>query len=260
MLQSDKMIEEALDMCWYTCHYQPKVEPSLNHIVGVEVLFRLDIPEIGIIPPNKFIQRAFELGHEERIFFIVLEQALRDIKYLPDHLSLAINITEAVISNPDNASRIFELLKNYRFSPSRLVLELSEHDGISQDLSSYVDIYQSSNIKISIDDFGIGYSNINKIINLNIDELKFDKSLINNSRKTVALLLKSILNFCQEVGIKTVAEGVEDAKTRALVERLGFDSYQGFYYSRPVSIQELGATIATFLTHQESDEYELGTY
>ncbi|MCG9752649.1 EAL domain-containing protein, partial [Vibrio brasiliensis] len=87
-------------------------------------------------------------------------------------------------------------------------------------------------------------SNINKIINLNIDELKFDKSLINNSRQTVALLLKSILDFCQQVGIKTVAEGVEDAETRALVERLGFDTYQGFYYSRPVSIWELAAAIA----------------
>ncbi|MCG9753605.1 EAL domain-containing protein, partial [Vibrio brasiliensis] len=165
MLQSDKMIEASLDNGWYICHYQPKVEPSLNHVSGVEVLFRLDIPNIGLIPPNNFIERAFELGYEERIFFIVLEQALCDLKTFPDHLSLAINITDAVISKPDNASRIFELLEHYHFAPSRLILELSEHDEISQDLSLQLAIYQSSGVKIAIDDFGIGHSNINKIIN-----------------------------------------------------------------------------------------------
>lgn len=241
MFLSDETIKNAIDNGWYTCHYQPKVEPSFEKVTGVEALFRLEIPGEGIIAPALFIERAIQIGYEEQIFFIVLERSLQEMQVLRCSLNLAINITHNVIVNDDNLSRIKSLLEQYSFPAKRLILELSESDELSPKLSQHIDQYKALGVQISIDDFGSGYSNINKVMSLPIDELKFDKSLIDSTNKRASLLIKSIVKYCKEMGIKTVAEGVEDAETRIFVRNLGFDSYQGFYYSKPVSVQELQA-------------------
>ncbi|WP_133153064.1 EAL domain-containing protein, partial [Vibrio splendidus] len=91
MTLSDNTIQEAFKNDWHTCFYQPKVQPSVEKVTGVEALFRLDIPEEGIFAPGVFIDRAFALGYEEEIFFTVLEQSLTEIKSLSVHLNLAVN-------------------------------------------------------------------------------------------------------------------------------------------------------------------------
>ncbi|MGF1753590.1 EAL domain-containing protein [Vibrio makurazakiensis] len=239
MYLSDHLIDQAFTNRWYTCYYQPKVVPHLEKMTGVEALFRISIPQQGVFSPAHFLERAFELGYEEKIFFIVLEQALYEIKALSPALNLAVNISKKVIENSCNLERIKELLWETSFPAHQLILELSENDEINDQLASKIQEFKMLGIKFSIDDFGVGYSNIEKVMNLNVDEVKFDKSLINNCGEKFTFLLKNLVIFCKEVGIRTVAEGVEDAETCHYVHQLGFDSYQGFYFSKPVRPDDL---------------------
>lgn len=236
---SDHIIQEAFENDWHTCFYQPKVEPSLEKVTGVEALFRLDIPEEGIFAPGVFIDRAFALGYEEEIFFTVLEQSLTEIKSLSVHLNLAVNVSNKVLANPDNVEKVRELLWNASFKAEQLTFELSENDQLDEQLCEQIKRFKSLGVRISIDDFGIGYSDINKVMGLNVDEVKFDKSIVNSIEPASSDLVKRTLAYCKESGIETVAEGVEDTDTRQLIHQLGFDSYQGFLYSKPLPLTDL---------------------
>jgi len=239
MTLSDHIIQEAFENGWYTCFYQPKVQPSVEKVTGVEALFRLDIPEEGVFSPDVFIDRAFALGYEEEIFFSVLEQSLTEVKSLSVHLNLAVNISKKVLANSDNVQKVRELLWNASFKAEQLTFELSENDQLDEQLCEQIKRFKSLGVRISIDDFGIGYSDINKVINLNVDEVKFDKSIVNSHEPASSDLVKRTLAYCKESGIETVAEGVEDTDTRRLIHQLGFDRYQGFLYSKPLPLTDL---------------------
>ncbi|MEZ9952715.1 EAL domain-containing protein [Vibrio splendidus] len=239
MTLSDNTIQEAFKNDWHTCFYQPKVQPSVEKVTGVEALFRLDIPEEGIFSPGVFIDRAFALGYEEEIFFSVLEQSLTEIKSLSVHLNLAVNVSNKVLANPDNVEKVRELLWNASFKAEQLTFELSENDQLDEQLCEQIKRFKSLGVRISIDDFGIGYSDINKVMGLNVDEVKFDKSIVNSIEPASSDLVKRTLAYCKESGIETVAEGVEDTDTRQLIHQLGFDSYQGFLYSKPLPLTDL---------------------
>lgn len=236
---SDHLINEAFANHWHTCFYQPKVAPSNEKMTGVEALFRIHIPEHGVFAPALFLDRAFELGYEEQIFFVVLEQALYEIKALSPSLNLSVNISKNVLANPYNAQRVKALLWESSFPAHQLIFELSENDEIDDMLHLHIQQFKQLGVQFSIDDFGVGHSNIEKVMSLNVDEVKFDKSLINNCGEKFTLLIKNLVIFCKEVGIRTVAEGVEDAETCSYVDSLGFDSYQGFHFSKPVRPSEL---------------------
>lgn len=239
MTLSDNTIQEAFKNDWHTCFYQPKVQPSVEKVTGVEALFRLDIPEEGIFAPGVFIDRAFALGYEEEIFFTVLEQSLTEIKSLSVHLNLAVNVSNKVLANPDNVEKVRELLWNASFKAQQLTFELSENDQLDEQLCEQIKRFKSLGVRISIDDFGIGYSDMNRVISLNVDEVKFDKSIVNSIEPASSDLVKRTLAYCKESGIETVAEGVEDTDTRQLIHQLGFDSYQGFLYSKPLPLTDL---------------------
>ncbi|MEZ8448528.1 EAL domain-containing protein [Vibrio splendidus] len=239
MTLSDNTIQEAFKNDWHTCFYQPKVQPSVEKVTGVEALFRLDIPEEGIFAPGVFIDRAFALGYEEEIFFTVLEQSLTEIKSLSVHLNLAVNVSNKVLANPDNVEKVRELLWNASFKAEQLTFELSENDQLDEQLCEQIKRFKSLGVRISIDDFGIGYSDINKVMGLNVDEVKFDKSIVNSIEPASSDLVKRTLAYCKESGSETVAEGVEDTDTRQLIHQLGFDSYQGFLYSKPLPLTDL---------------------
>ncbi|MFI3273427.1 EAL domain-containing protein [Vibrio sp.] len=236
---SDHIIQEAFENDWYTCFYQPKVEPSIEKVTGVEALFRLDIPEEGIFSPGVFIDRAFALGYEEEIFFSVLEQSLTEVKSLSVHLNLAVNISKKVLANPDNVEKVRELLWNASFKAEQLTFELSENDQMDEQLCEKIQRFKSLGVKISIDDFGIGHSDMNKVKSLNVDEVKFDKSIVNSAEPARSELVKQTLAYCKKSGIQTVAEGVEDSDTHQRVHQLGFDRYQGFLYSKPLPLTDL---------------------
>ncbi|XGB69426.1 EAL domain-containing protein [Vibrio pomeroyi] len=209
MTLSDHIIQEAFENDWYTCFYQPKVEPSIEKVTGVEALFRLDIPEEGIFSPGVFIDRAFALGYEEEIFFSVLEQSLTEMKSLSVHLNLAVNISKKVLANPDNVEKVRELLWNASFKAEQLTFELSENDQLDEKLCEQIQRFKSLGIKISIDDFGIGHSDMNKVKSLNVDEVKFDKSIVNSAEPARSELVKQTLAYCKESGIETVAEALK---------------------------------------------------
>lgn len=242
---SDQLIKEAFANEWHTCFYQPKVKTDSSDgsdntdVIGVEALFRLDIPEHGIFAPGTFIDRAFALGYEETIFFNVLEQALTEIRTVSPSLNLAVNISKQVLANPDNVARVREMLWNSSFPAKQLTFELSENDELCSSLASQMESYKALGVKFSVDDFGVGYSDIDKIQKLSIDEVKFDRSLINKPVSEASQLIETVIEYCRNRGISTVAEGVEDHTTRNRVQQLGFDSYQGFLYSKPVALPDL---------------------
>ena len=127
------------------------------------------------------------------------------MKGIGANIGLAINISHQVLVNPENIERVRELLWEFSFPASRLTFELSESEELDESVAPQIDAFQQMGIKISIDDFGSGYSNFNKVLSLNIDEIKFDRSIINNNEMRSAALIKNILQFCRDFGITSVA-------------------------------------------------------
>lgn len=231
-----QQIATALTQHQYTCHYQPQVRSCDESICGVEALLRLSIPGLGLVMPANFLPQAFEMGYDDRIFFTVLEQSLRAIKLIGKDLTLSVNVSHSVLKDPQNVDLVANLLLKHTFPAGRLMLELSENDPFTLDLHSHLNAYRKLGIKISVDDFGVQHSCLNKVINVRPDEVKFDKSLVNSDNLQS---LNSIVTYFKSIGIETVAEGVENKEKAEYLKQIGFDQLQGFYYSKPVNEQNL---------------------
>jgi len=239
-------------------HYQPKLRlgPSLDatgaigleegRIDGVEALVRWVHPERGLILPDDFIPLAERTGLIIPLTTWVLEAALRQARTwrrAGQTLSLAVNLSMANLRDPDLPDTITRLLTQYAFPATMLRLELTESmimadpSGSAAALARLVDLGAHS----AIDDFGTGYSSLAYLKRLPVDEIKIDRSFVEHASAvaTDAAIIQAIVTLGHGLGMRIVAEGVEDQATLDLVERLGCDAVQGHHVSPPLAATDV---------------------
>lgn len=225
----------------FSMSYQPKVNSYKNQVVGVEALARWNCGELGSVGPAKFIPVIEKMNMAEVFGEIVIKKAFRDysnlcIKY-ENQLKLAINISPPHFVAEGFDKFVKTCLEEYRISPDRVILEITEEVMI-EDLKLIQDVIKklkNIGVKISLDDFGSGYSSLNYLSVLDIDELKIDKSFVdqiaNNER--IEIMLESIIALASSYQLNVVAEGVETKKQFLKLMILGCTEIQGFYFSKP---------------------------
>ncbi|TFD32685.1 putative bifunctional diguanylate cyclase/phosphodiesterase [Cryobacterium cryoconiti] len=222
-------------------HYQPKVELGTGHVHGVEALVRWQHPTRGLLPPDAFLPTAEGAGLMRELTRIVLGKALdQAVAWRAEGrpLAVAVNMSASSLIEADLPERISAMVQVRGLAPSDLMLEITE-DFLMEDRARAREILwrlRESGIRIAVDDFGTGYSSLAYLRDLPIDELKLDKSFVfpmaDDTR--AAALVASIVELAHSLGVRMVAEGVEDAIAYAELVADGCDEAQGFYISRPL--------------------------
>ncbi len=250
------LLSEAIKNNELEIYYQPKLS-SCGQCVGLEALTRWNKSPIGGISPAVFIPIAEEYGMIDDLTDFVIRSVCQQLsKWNANKLStvpVAINISLINFNRKDFMSKLIEHLTKYNVSPKQIELELTETAlEENQEYSlNLMKTLQAWGFAISIDDFGVGYSNISRIAEFPIDKLKLDRSLINkvSTCPRQRKLATVILFMCKELDISCVAEGIETKEQKDIMLNLGCQEFQGFYFSMPLSTLDYEQHIKQFGTN-----------
>ncbi len=246
-------LREATRQLAFELYFQPKVLIADNSILGAEALIRWHHPQRGIVSPVEFIPLAENYGLIEPIGDWVIQQACKACASWHEQgygsIRVAVNLSFIQFRSFNLASTIRESLQSAGLAAEFLELELTEsvlHEDSFRVPEQIHEINQLGSL-FSIDDFGTGYSNLGKLGELDISELKIDRSFIQelSDSKRAKSLAKGIIKLADSLKLAVVAEGIEDAKTRDKLKKLGCQVGQGFYWSPPVTAAEFQRLLAT---------------
>jgi diguanylate cyclase (GGDEF)-like protein len=222
--------------------YQPKVNIATGEVRGVEALVRWNHPTRGIQFPDTFIPLAENTGLIAPITFFVIERALRQVRtWLEEglELSVAVNLSVRHLTDMSLPDRVAVALERWGVPPSKLIIEVTESSIMTDPKRAGVVLQQLRRIgvDVAIDDYGTGHASLNYLKQFDIDELKIDKSFIMNLdlESSDAIIVASTVELGHNLGLRIVAEGVEDAATLEWLSGLGCDIAQGYHIGRPMA-------------------------
>ncbi|EGQ7778060.1 TPA: EAL domain-containing protein [Vibrio parahaemolyticus] len=226
--------------------YQPQLNIN-GEIYGVEALVRWEDEELGKVPPNEFVPVAESSGLMVRLGELIIEKSLEDMDLLTTHLAtpiqMSINISVKQFLHAKFIERLMAAMDKYHLDCNRITLEITENLFI-EDLEKFsptCERLHALGFKISLDDFGTGYSSLSMLRTLPIDEVKIDKSFVDNIEhdKKALNMVKNIIAIGKNFEMKVLAEGVETQRQRDQLEACGCDLIQGYFYSKPLSFDQL---------------------
>ena len=227
-------------------HYQPKIDLKSGKVYGVESLVRWQHPEHGVMYPDEFVPLAEQTGLIANLTLWALKAALSICsQYHNDdmRLDVAVNLSVRNLQDPRFPNKVVQLVDEYCGDASRLRLEITE-TAIMADPGRTLEVLNRLNamgIKLSIDDFGTGYSSLAHLKQMPVDELKIDKSFVTAmlEDESDAIIVRSIIDLAHNIGIKVVAEGVENQQIYDKLKEMGCDAVQGYYMCPPVTADDL---------------------
>src|SRR6185436_9845048 len=237
--------------------YQPQINLVNGRTVGVEALVRWNDPERGIIQPSSFIPIAEETRLIVPLGEWVLRTACRQMKEWHDRgagpLRVAVNLSARQFQQHDLVQMIRSALDDVSLDPSALELEITETTAM-QNADVTVDVLRSLRdigVGISIDDFGMGYSSLNYLKRFPISAVKIDRAFVHDlaTDEGDAAIVSAVISMARSLRLRVVAEGVEDAAQFAFLRNRRCDEAQGFYFSHPVSTDEMTATLLARKLH-----------
>jgi len=242
----ESALRNALERNEFVLHYQPQVDLQSGCIVGMEALIRWKHPELGMVPPVRFISIAEDTGLIVPIGAWVMRTACAQNKAWQDaglgKLRVAVNLSARQFGATDLIPSIEAVLNDTGLAPSCLELELTESLFMS-DVTPAVELLhrmKSLGINLSIDDFGTGYSSFSYLSRFPIDVLKIDRSFVNDITHDAndAAIVASIIALAHNLRLSVIAEGVETAEQLDYLRRHGCDEMQGYYFSKPLPAAE----------------------
>ena len=243
----ENRLKEAINMNRFVLYYQPQFDSKTRELRGVEALIRWKDENGKLISPGYFIPLAEKSGLIVPIGSWVLEEGVRKYadwrKKYHCSMVLSLNISALQYKRPDFVSNLFELLEKYRVNPGDIELEITE-SVLIDDFEQVVEklhIIKDYGIKISLDDFGTGFSSLSYLKGLPIDTLKIDKSFIDTviDDESTKVITESIVSMVKKLGYETVAEGVETEAQYEYLKQIECDNIQGFLLGRPMPENEL---------------------
>lgn len=227
-------------------HYQPQINFTTGNIVGVEALVRWQHPERGLIYPDRFIPLAEKKGLIGSITHWVIGQAVKQKQLWHEQgldLLVSVNISAVDITSLTLPEQLADLLDNNQLDPTMLMLEVTE-SALMGELVTSLDTLTRLRLKgvgLSIDDFGTGYSSLSQLHRVPFTELKIDRSFVANvsTDEEAKAIVKTCIILGHELNMQVVAEGVETKEQAEILNSLGCDIGQGYFYSKPVIADEI---------------------
>ena len=245
-LETLEQLREALDTEQLVNHYQPKLDLRTGAVIGVEALVRWDHPVRGVLYPDVFLPLAEQAGLMRRLALGVLERSLRDLqgwRAAGHDLSVAVNLSVSNLQDVALPEQVEMLLEAFAVPAEALTLEITE-DLLMADAARSQQVMtglRKLGVRLSIDDYGTGYSSLAYLRALPVDELKLDRSFVGQltSDERAAAIVRSTLQLSRDLGMTMVVEGVEDAATLDALRGWGCEFAQGYFIARPLAADVL---------------------
>jgi diguanylate cyclase (GGDEF)-like protein len=241
-LEMEMELRRALDLQQFVVHYQPRVDLAAGTVSSMEALVRWDRPGKGLTGPDRFIALAEETGLIVRLGEQVLDSVCRQLaQWARDGTPLvpvSINVSPRQFSQSDILGLFRSAIARYDIDPALLEIEVTESSMMQEGIVSSLVFHQlrELGIKLCIDDFGTGYSSLSQLQKLRFDVLKIDRAFILRIEHPEGdTLIAAMIAMAHALGMRVVAEGVENQRQMQLLHTLGCDEGQGYFFSRPVA-------------------------
>ena len=254
-LESD--LRHAVERDEFRVYYQPKVLLKSGGIIGFEALVRWEHPERGLVSPAEFIPVAGETGLIVPIGRWVLERACRQVAGWAaespgrsprgTNLAVSVNLSARQFQQKNLAHDVRRILEETGLSPGSLILEITE--GVVMDdaplTSKVMSELKDLGVRLSIDDFGTGYSSLSYLKRFPADFLKIDRSFVDGLGRDPEseAIVSAMIGLSRDLGLEVVAEGIEDAHQLELLNRMGCELGQGYYFAKPLPPEEAVALL-----------------
>lgn len=238
----------------WSLYFQPQIDIENGQMSGSEILIRWETKDGKLLSPGDFIPLAESIGLMQNIGVTVIDKSFQIIQHLNqsgyDYMRYAINLSEDQFQSPEIIRALKQLKKVYNIPDGQIVLEICETVFINDFESANANIskFKSLGFEIALDDFGTGYSSLQYLANLDIDEVKFDKQFVKNINSDLKSkkILGTMINLAKQLEIRHVIEGIESTSQLRVVETLGGEIYQGYYFSKPMDCTSLERVLELF--------------
>ncbi|MBW6523285.1 EAL domain-containing protein [Sphingomonas sp. RHCKR47] len=236
-------LRQALERGELALHYQPVVDAGSGNLRGFEALLRWNHPRLGPIGPNRFVGIAEETRLISPIGEWVARTACEEAARWPGDLRVAVNVSPEQLTNPNFVTVIASALAQSRLPAQRLELEVTEGvfmregTGATRVLEQVLDL----GVRLSLDDFGTGFSSLGYLSRTRFSSIKIDRSFVVSAAQGVAeplAIIRAVVALARSLGMMTTAEGVETEAELALVRELGCTAIQGYYFGRPLPVDD----------------------
>ncbi|TNC96337.1 MAG: PAS/PAC sensor-containing diguanylate cyclase/phosphodiesterase [Gallionellaceae bacterium] len=258
-MQLANALRHALDRKQLQLVYQPQLSMHAGSVIGAEALLRWQHPELGTISPAEFIPVAEDSGMIIQIGEWVLRQAVRQAKTWMEKgispLIMAVNLSAIQFRQPGLPDMVSRIMNEEGLPPEYLELELTEgvamHD--PQSAITMINELHDRGIRMSVDDFGTGYSSLSYLKKFKVYKLKIDQSFVRdiNTDPEDKAIVGAIISMAKSLGLKTIAEGVETEGQLAFLREQGCDEVQGYYYSKPLPVEQFEAFVISRIPRLE---------
>ena len=238
-------LRHAVERGEIEAYFQPEIDLVTGDVISVEALARWTHPEHGNIVPDQFIPIAEQSGLIRDLTYLMLKQSLERIRQWRSHgfdLHVAVNLSVRCLSDEHLVERVMRQLELAGLGPDCLTLEVTEGTIMAdpEHALAVLGRLHDQGIRLSIDDFGMGYSSLAQLKRMPVGQLKVDRSFVTyvSEDHDDAAIVKSVTDLGHNLGLEVIAEGVEDQQTLDKLIELGCDSVQGFYLARPMSADQ----------------------
>jgi EAL domain-containing protein (putative c-di-GMP-specific phosphodiesterase class I) len=248
VLSMESSLRRALDRDEFVMHYQPKASLADGSIVGVEALVRWRHPERGLVSPSEFISVLEETGLIVPVGAWVLKAVCRQLKTWEcagiKVVPIAVNLSPREFAAKDLEKNVLRTLSEHGVEPGLIELEITEGSLMinTEDVIGTLESLGKAGIGLSIDDFGTGYSSLSYLKRFPLDALKIDRSFVKDITTDAddATITRAIISMAHSLGLKVIAEGVENESQLAFLAGHGCDEIQGYHFARPLTADECG--------------------
>lgn len=239
-------IPTAIEEQRFSLAYQPQIDSASGAAVSVEVLIRWQDKTLGFVSPAEFIPLAEQSGHIFAITRWVLVASLKQIaqwQSIHPGLQLSVNLSASDLAESHLLDVVFGALAEAKVAATLLTVEVTESAVVNEPEKAMAQLtkLRAAGVKVAIDDYGTGYSSLAQLRDMPATELKIDRSFIMNLAEQVGdqTIVQSTIQMAHQLGLKVVAEGVEDEATAVLLRRYQCDVLQGYFYSKPLAADDL---------------------
>ncbi|MBB5218229.1 EAL domain-containing protein [Treponema rectale] len=239
-------MNKALENREFVVYYQPKFSLRTKKIIGAEALIRWNKPETGLLGPDRFVPLFEHNGFIEKIDIYVFNDVCRFMNEwnkcmdgkCPYPITISFNLSRYHLYDSDLIEKLTGISREYNIDPSYIEVELTESimfDNMKRLVRVMNDI-KKAGFKISVDDFGSGYSSLNILKNMPADVIKLDKEFLPNAQldEKDSIIIESVISMAKKLNMQTVAEGIETEQQSKLLAGIGCDIAQGFFFARPM--------------------------
>lgn len=238
-------IDEAVEKGWIRTYYQPVMRTISGDICSVEALARWIDPVHGFLAPDVFIS-VLEHNHLiHKLDLCMLENICRDYSKIIEKgcvpISFSLNLSRLDFERDDLHTEINSILSKYKVPREMIHMEITESSlhGSEEFIQNHIEHFHQDGYQIWMDDFGAGYSSLNTLQNYDFDLIKIDMHFLRRANHKTSRILSAIVSMAKDLGIRTLAEGVETEEQLAFLRQIGCEKAQGYYISKPLPMDEL---------------------